>query len=153
VRARARRLAVVASALLIAVAAACADRQAQRPEIRLTTDDFIFRISSEPMPPYARESHRWRVIVLDRETRRPIENGEGRIFANSRDGTSTWDGFAKGEEVGTYYGRLNFLTAGEWAMAVQFRTDSALPLQRVDWIQGVLPERPVGADSTEAARP
>ncbi|HEY0970563.1 MAG TPA: hypothetical protein VGE02_06270 [Gemmatimonadales bacterium] len=117
----------------------------------MTTDDFVFRISSEPMPPYAREPHRWRVIITDRETRRPIENGEGRIFASSRDGASTWDGFRKGEEIGTYYGNLNFITAGEWAMAVQFRTDSTLPLQRVDWLQGVLPERPLGAESAGAA--
>lgn len=145
--ARARRSAglVVAAALL--GVAACADQQARAPEIRLTTDDFVFRISSEPMPPHAREPHRWRVIITDRETRRPIESGEGRIFATSRDGASVWDGFRKGDEVGTYYGNLNFLTAGEWAMAVQFRTDSTLPLQRVDWLQGVSPERPLGADS------
>ena len=150
---RVRRSAVVVAALLVAAVAACVDQAAQQPEIRLSSDDFIFRISSEPMPPYARERHQWRVIVLDRETRRPIDRGEGRIFASSRDGTSAWDGFRKGEELGTYYGNLSFLTAGEWAMAVQFRTDSALPLQRVDWIQGVLPERPLGAESAEAARP
>lgn len=151
--ARARRSALAAAAaVLIGFAAACADQQARSPEIRLTSEDFVFRISSEPMPPHAREPHRWRVIITDRKTRRPIENGEGRIFASSRDGASTWDGFRKGDEIGTYYGNLNFLTAGEWAMAVQFRTDSTLPLQRVDWLQGVLPERPLGAESAEAAR-
>ena len=71
--------------------------------------------------------------------------GFNRIFASSREGSNTWDGFQKGEEVGTFYGYLNFLTAGEWAMAVQFRTDSTLPLQRVDWIQEVRPERPLGS--------
>jgi hypothetical protein len=137
-----RSFAVGALALL---ALACGGAQDQTPEIRLTTDDFTFRISSEPMPPHARETHRWKVVVLDRKTRQPIQSGEGRIFATSRDGTNTWDGFAKGEEVGTYYGRLNFLTSGEWAMAVQFRSDSTRPLQRVDWIQGVLSERPIGS--------
>jgi hypothetical protein len=140
---RARRPLLAGALALLAVA--CGGAQDRKPEIRLQTDDYSFRISSDPMPPYARESHRWRVVVLDRKTRQPIQNGEGRIFANSHDGTSTWDGFAKGEEVGTYYGRLNFLTAGEWAMAVQFRADSTRPLQRVDWIQGVLPERPLGS--------
>ena len=111
---------------------------------------FVFTISTDPMPPFARERQRWRVVVLDRTTRQPIQHGEGRIFATRRDGTSEWDGFAKGEEVGTYYGFLDFLTAGEWAMAVQFRTDSTLPLQRVDWIQEVRPERPLGADSSAA---
>ena len=139
---RARRPLVVGALALLAVA--CGGAQDRRPEIRLSTEDYQFRISSEPMPPYARETHRWRVVVLDRKTRQPIQSGEGRIFATSRDGSNTWDGFAKGEEVGTYYGRLNFLTAGEWAMAVQFRADSTRPLQRVDWIQGVLPERPLG---------
>ena len=142
-----RTMAVCALALL---AVACGGPQDDQPEIRLVTDAYSFRISSEPMPPHAREPHRWRVIVLDRKTRQPVQNGEGRIFATSRDGTNTWDGFAPGEEVGTYYGRLNFLTSGEWAMAVQFRADSTMPLQRVDWIQGVLAERPLGAGTDSA---
>ena len=53
-------------------------------------------------------------------------------------------GFAKGDEAGTYYGYLSFITSGEWAMAVEFRSDSTRKLERVDWIQGVLPERPLG---------
>ncbi len=129
---------------LALVVSACTAPQAHEQEIRLRTDDFDMRISTDPMPPHARERQRWKVVILDRETRQPIQSGEGRIFASSREGANTWDGFAKGEEVGTYYGYLNFLTAGEWAMAVQFRTDSTLPLQRVDWIQEVLPERPLG---------
>ena len=137
-----RTVAIGALALL---AAACADPRTLKPEILLSTQNYEFRISSDPMPPFARENHRWKVVVLDRETRQPVEQGEGRIFATSRDGANTWDGFAKGEEVGTYYGRLNFLTAGEWAMAVQFRSDSTRPLQRVDWMQEVRPERPVGS--------
>jgi hypothetical protein len=141
--ARARRSVVVGALALVAVA--CGGAADPQPEIRLSTDDYSFRISSEPMPPFAREPHRWKVVVLDRDTRQPIQNGEGRIFATSRDGTNTWDGFSKGEEIGTYYGRLNFLTSGEWAMAVQFRADSTRPLQRVDWIQGVLAERPLGS--------
>ena len=145
-----RLLAVGALALAPLAAVACEGPAPRPPELRLQSDSFVFTISTDPMPPFARERQRWRVVILDRQTRQPIQQGEGRIFASSRDGTSEWDGFAKGEEVGTFYGFLDFLTSGEWAMAVQFRTDSTLPLQRVDWIQEVRPERPLGADSSAA---
>lgn len=129
-----------------AVLAACGgEPPASHREIRLTSDNFVFRISTDPMPPHARESHRWTVVIEDRETRQPVQSGEGRIFATSRDNANTWDGFAKEQEVGAFSGRLNFLTAGEWAMAVQFRADSTRPLDRVDWIQEVRPERPIGS--------
>jgi hypothetical protein len=148
VTARVRRLLAVGALALAPLAAVACEGPARRPpEIRLLSDSFVFTISTDPMPPSARERHRWRVVVLDEKTRQPIQSGEGRIFASSHDGLSTWDGFAKGEEVGTYYGYLDFLTSGEWAMAVEFRADSTLPLQRVDWIQEVRPERPIGADS------
>lgn len=148
---RVRRLLAVGALALAPLAAVACEGPARRPpEIRMASDSFVFTISTDPMPPFARQRQRWRVVVLHGETRQPIQNGEGRIFANSRDGTSEWDGFAKGEEVGTYYGYLDFLTAGEWAMAVQFRTDSTRPLQRVDWIQEVRPERPLGSDSAAA---
>lgn len=136
-----RSLAVGAAAFL---AVACGERQALKPEIRLSSADFTFRVSAERMPPAAREPDRWRVEVIDRETRQPVQRGEGRIFATSHEGTNSWDGFTSGEEPGVYYGTLSFLTAGEWAMAVQFRTDSTRPLQRVDWVQEVMPERPLG---------
>ena len=142
-----RLLAVGALALAPLAAVACEGPARSAPELRLQMDSFVVTISTDPMPPYARERHRWRVVVLDKKTRQPIQQGEGRIFASSRDGLSTWDGFAKGQEVGTYFGNLDFLTAGEWAMAVEFRNDSTLPLQRVDWIQEVRPERPIDADS------
>lgn len=148
---RVRRLLAVGALALAPLAAAACEGPARRPpELRMQTDSFVYTISTTPMPPSARERHRWRVVVQNKTTGQPIQQGEGRIFASSRDGLSTWDGFAKGEEVGTYYGYLDFLTAGEWAMAVEFRTDSMLPLQRVDWLQEVRPERPVGADSAAA---
>ncbi len=137
-----RSLLVGAAALLVV---ACGDRQALRPEIRLTSADFTFRVSADRMPPTAREDDRWRVEIVDRETRQPVQGGEGRIFATSGEGINSWDGFAPGEEPGVYYGTLRFLTAGQWAMAVQFRTDSTKPLQRADWVQEVMPERPLGA--------
>lgn len=146
-----RSIAVGAIGALSLVAAACAERGPLRPEIRLMAGEYAMRISTDPMPPHARERQRWRVVVTDRETNQPIQSGEGRIFATSRDNRSIYDGFVKGEEPGTYYGYLTFLTAGEWAMAVQFRSDSTLPLEKVDWIQEVRPERPLGAEFQDSA--
>ena len=83
----------------------------------------------------------YKVLIRDRESRQPIEGGEGQIFANNRDGASTWDGLAKGPEIGTYYGKLNFVTAGDWAIAIRFRRDSTARLERTDWMQDVLAER------------
>ena len=80
----------------------------------------------------------YKIVVQDKKTGEPIETGEGRIFATSRDGANTDDGLAKGKEVGTYYGRLRFPVTGEWAAAVQFRRDSTSKLERVDWIQTVI---------------
>ena len=84
------------------------------------------------------------MVVQDRSTGQPIQNGEGRVFATSVDGANTDDGLAKGEEVGTYYARLFFVISGDWAMALQFRADSTERLERVDWMQTVLPEREPG---------
>lgn len=120
--------------------AAC-ESQPRPVELRQNSEHFVFRITSDPQPPRAREPARFRVVVQDKETNEPVQNGEGRIFATSRDGVSTWDGFARGPEVGTYHGTLNFLTSGTWAMAIQFRRDSTQPLERIDWMQEVLPAR------------
>ena len=94
-----RSLAVGAVGALSLVAAACSERGPLRPEIRLTAGDYSMRISTDPMPPHARERQRWRVVVTSRETNQPIQGGEGRIFSTSRDGRSIWDGLVKGEEV------------------------------------------------------
>jgi hypothetical protein len=120
--------------------AACGPSQ-QDLSIRQWTDDMAFRINSDPVPPHAREWVRYKIQVRDSKTGEPVEGGEGRIFASSRDGASTWDGLAKGEELGTYYGRLRYVTAGEWAVALQFRRDSTRRLERMDWMQEVFPAR------------
>ncbi len=70
-----------------------------------------------------------------------MEGGEGRIFATSRDGANIWNVLDQGPEIGTYYSSLRYVTAGDWAVAIQFRRDSSRPLERVDWMQDVLPER------------
>jgi hypothetical protein len=104
---------------------------------RQWSDSYEFRITSDPSPPRAVEDVRYKIVVQDKNTHEPIETGEGRIFATSKDGANTDDGFAKGKEVGTYYGRLFFPSSGDWAVALQFRRDSTKRLERVDWIQTV----------------
>jgi hypothetical protein len=124
------------------VIAACAALAACGPNPRALdnrqwSDSYAFRITSEPSPPRAVEDVKYRIVVVDKNTQEPIETGEGRIFATSKDGANTDDGFAKGKEVGTYYGRLFFPTSGDWAIALQFRRDSTHKLERVDWVQTV----------------
>ena len=104
---------------------------------RQWSDSFAYRITVDPSPPRAIEDATYKIVVQDKKTGEPIETGEGRIFATSRDGANTDDGLAKGKEVGTYYGRLFFPTTGDWAVALQFRRDSTQRLERVDWVQAV----------------
>ena len=135
----ATRLAPLALSALT-IGAACGG--ASRPRgLRQLTDSYLFTITPDQSPPRAREQILYRVLVRDRDSRQPIEGGEGQIFADNRDGASTWGGLAKGPEIGTYYGKLNFVTAGEWAIAIRFRRDSTARLERTDWMQDVLAER------------
>jgi hypothetical protein len=129
-------------ALLALVALAACGSPPQQPGLRQRTEHYLFRVTSDPQPPFAREPILYKVVVLDQKTSEPIENGEGRVFAESQDGAKTWDSFTRGPEVGTYYAKLNFLTAGDWAMAIQFRRDSTAALERIDWMQQVRGERP-----------
>jgi hypothetical protein len=107
-------------------------------DIRLWTDSFAIRVSSNPMPPRALERVRYKVLVRDKKSGEPIDRGEGRIFATNRDRKSVANGLEKGPEVGTYYTNIFFVTAGDWAMGIQFRRDSTQRLQRTsDWMQEV----------------
>ena len=124
-------------ALLLALTVAACSGGADSRDIRQWTDDLAFRISSEPVPPRARERTVYKVIVRDKNTGQPLEGGEGRIFASTRDGAQTWDPLLPGPELGTYYGTLRYVTAGEWAVAIEFRRDSTKKLERMDWIQEV----------------
>ena len=109
-----------------------------RNEVRLWTQDYYIRVFAEPSPPRALEHINYRVVVQDRETRQPIESGEGRIFATNEDRKTAHNGFTKGRELGTYYTKLFFVTAGPWAMGIQFRRDSTQRLQQTnDWMQDV----------------
>ena len=127
--------------LLLAAAAGSCSGTEKTPGINLISPSYAFTISADPSPPAAREPVLFKVVVRDRKTSEPIENGEGRIFATSRDAVNVWDGFTLAPELGTYYGKLQFITAGDWAVAVQFRRDSTHRLERVDWMQDVRPER------------
>jgi hypothetical protein len=124
--------------VLAAVVASCGGNP-KATELRLWSDNYAFRVTMDPMPPRALEPIVYRVVVQDKKTGQPIETGEGRIFATSADRANSSDGFKKEKELGTYSGRLFFATTGDWAAAIQFRRDKdpRMPLERVDWIQGV----------------
>lgn len=120
------------------VAASCTTRDPQASlDVRQWTDDMAFSVRLTPRPPYAREDIIVRVVVSDKKTGAPIENGEGRVYAMSHDSVKVYDGLERGPEPGTYYAKLNFLTAGEWAIGLQFRSDSTRQLETMDWLQSV----------------
>ena len=129
----------------VLVLGACGPSEQKIPDLRLWTDNFAIRVSSVPMPPRELEKVRYKVVVLDKDTQQPIENGQGRIFATNRDRKSIDNGLEKGTEPGTYYTSLFFITAGDWAMGIQFRRDSTQTLQRsADWMQEVRAATPPG---------
>lgn len=141
---RARRL--VALLALAAGAVSCGPGP-DAGVIRLWTDDFEIRVSSDVSPPRALERITYTVVVKDKNTQEPIANGEGRIFATNADQKSTWNGLTYGPEVGTYRTTITFVTAGEWALGLQFRRDSTQVLQRtMDWRQMIRNEAPPGAN-------
>lgn len=107
---------------------------------RAFSDHYAFRIDADPVPPMAREKARFKIVVRDKSTGQPIQNGEGVLYAENRDGLKTWDTLEPGKELGTYYANLNFLIAGQWAMGMQFRRDSLHALEKVDWMQEVVPD-------------
>jgi hypothetical protein len=128
---------LAASVVLLAGIVACGPNP-RALDNRQWSDSYAFRITSDPSPPRSIEDVTYKIVVQDKKTGEPIEAGEGRIFATSKDGARTDDGLAKGKEVGTYYGRLFFPTTGDWAIAIQFRRDSTQKLEKtLDWIQTV----------------
>jgi len=114
----------------------------RRPEIRQGSKTYLFNITSDPIPPHAREDVIYTVTVRDRESGQPIDNGEGRIFANTLEGARTYDGFTKAPAVGTYTAKLRFVAAGQWAIGIQFHSEATKPLEKTEWMQDVLQERP-----------
>jgi len=127
---------LAALAVVALVGASCSPNE-RALDNRQWSDTFAFRITVDPTPPRAIEDAKYKIVVQDKKTGEPIETGQGRVFATSKDGANTDDGLMKGKEVGTYYGRLFFPTTGDWAIALQFRRDSTSKLERVDWVQSV----------------
>lgn len=135
----ARRLApfaLAAACVTVLTAAQCGPPPGP-PPARFWTDDIAYQVSADPVPPHAREDVIFKVVVRDKSSGQPIENGEGRIYATSQDGSNVWDGLSPGPQAGTYYGKLHFVTSGGWAMGLQFRRDSTRPIQKLDWQQEV----------------
>jgi hypothetical protein len=118
----------------------CASDGRVRP-LRQNSHSYAYEIAPDDVPPHARQPINYKVVIYDRKTRQPIENGEGRLFASDSVGAKTWDGFRYGPEIGTYHAKVSFITPGLWALAIQFRRDSLHPVERIDWYQDVLNER------------
>lgn len=132
-------LMVLAAAVL---ATGCARSEAKARQMRYMSTNYLFTVEPEQAPPHAREPIIYKVMIRDRKTREPIQNGEGQIYSNNAEGARTWDGFTYGPEIGTYYGKLNYVTAGLWAVGIRFRRDSLHTLEKIEWMQDVLNERP-----------
>ena len=127
-------VAIIAGAMI----AGCTTRDPQAAiDTRMWTDDLTFRIRLTPRPPFAREDVIVKVVVSDKKSGAPVENGQGRIYATSHDSVNVFDGLERGPEPGTYYAKLKFVTAGEWAIGLQFRRDSTEKLETMDWLQSV----------------
>lgn len=116
---------------------ACDASPRPRSELRFVTDSFEVRVSVDSVPTRALEPTYWRVIVHDKNGT-PIQGGEGRIFATNNDRKTVANGLEETGELGTYRTNLMFVTAGMWAMSLQFRKDSTQVLQRTqDWTQDI----------------
>ena len=136
IRLRSKVLALIVLASL-AASASCGPPPDQGV-MRVWTEDFEIRVRPDVIPPRSLERIEYTVQVFDKKTREPIVNGEGRIFATNSDRKTVWNGFTYGPEAGTYRTHITFVTAGDWAMGVQFRRDSTTVLQRTeDWRQTV----------------
>lgn len=128
---------IVAATVVMLVASGCGEPR-KGNEFKMVTESYNIRVSVDPAPPLALEQISWTVVVNDRETGKPIDAGEGRIFASNRDGKNIGNGFAPTEQVGTYTTKLFYVTAGTWAMALEFRRESTSVLERTqDWMQDV----------------
>ena len=136
----ARRIAASVLVWALAGVASCGGPDHQL-ELRQGTDTYKFVITSDPIPPHAREDVIYTIRVTDRKTGQPIETGEGRIFANTREGARTYDGFVKAPQVGAYSAKLNYVSAEQWAVGIQFHSEASRPLEKTEWMQDVLPER------------
>ncbi len=138
--------------MLLSVGAlvSCDSGPQKPPSLHQYTQSYDFTIQPDQAPPHAREDVRYVVTIFDRKTRQPIESGDGQLFAGipvdpqipNGAQSKTWDALEYGPEAGTYKAKLNFVIPGTWAVAIRFRRDSLHPLERTDWMQDVINERP-----------
>lgn len=144
-----RAMWVAASAFALV---ACSDGAARDLSLKQSTHSYSFTIRANPAPPYANEDVHYTIVVLDRETRQPVQNGEGQIYGQLTPGPNgrprTWDSFVYGPEVGTYHAKVRFAIGAlttdpdqAWQMGLRFRRDSLSPLESTNWQQQVRPER------------
>jgi len=148
--ARGARILSGSSVVVLAVMTACGGGDNRPPPLRQNSLSYAYVIRPDDSPPHAREDVHYTIQVVDSKTRQPIVNGEGQLFAGkpididapTGPQSKTWDGLTYGPEIGTYHAKLNFVVAGQWAVALRFRRDSLQPLERIDWMQDVLDERP-----------
>lgn len=152
---------ITAATLAALTLTACGGGDNRPPPLRQNSLSYAFVIRPDDSPPHARQDIHYTIQVLDSKTRQPIENGVGQLFAGkpvypevpTGPQSKTWDGFAYGPEVGTYHAKLNFVVAGQWAVAIRFQRDSLHPLERIDWMQDVLDERPSPAATSPSQTP
>ncbi|MDB4876332.1 MAG: hypothetical protein JWM41_2778 [Gemmatimonadetes bacterium] len=131
-----------ALAAVIGATQACGGGDNMPPPLRQMSNTYSYTITPDDAPPHARQDIHFKIQILDRKTRQPIESGEGQLFASNNQGAKTWDALAYGPEIGTYHAKLNYVVAGTWAVAIRFRRDSLRPLERIDWMQEVHDEKP-----------
>jgi hypothetical protein len=141
-------------AVVTAVATGACGGDDSPPPLRQMSNTYSYTISSDDSPPHARQDIHYTIQILDRSTRQPIENGVGQLYSSSQptpQGESkTWDGMTYGPEVGTYHAKLNFVIAGTWAVAIRFQRDSLHPLEKTEWTQEVMDERPDSSQKSAA---
>src|SRR5262245_15817561 len=102
--------------MAVCLTTACQRGDARPRSMLYRSKSYTFLIEPEQAPPHAREPILYKVFIRDRDTRQPIENGEGQIYSNNAEMARTWDGFTYGPQLGTYFGKLNFVTSGTWAI-------------------------------------
>jgi hypothetical protein len=116
------------------------------PPLREVSPSYAFEISADTLPPRAESDVHYTIRVWDRKTHDPIATGDGQLFAGkpidddipTGPQSKTWDAMAASGEPGAYRAKLNFIIAGQWAVAIRFRRDSLHPLERIDWMQDVV---------------
>ena len=133
-------------AVMAAMAANACGGDDSPPPLRQMSNTYSYTISSDDSPPHARQDIHYTIQILDRSTRQPIDNGVGQLYSSSQPkpegAAKTWDGLTYGPEVGTYHAKLNFVISGTWAVAIRFQRDSLHPLEKTEWTQEVMDERP-----------